>query len=75
MTPKLSGESVSLWTDRGGHWRKVTLGGNVKLVNGSSYRSRAFGCPVRETYHLRVKVGTTRRHASAQSALITVRVR
>lgn len=73
--PALRGEKVELFTDRGGKWRRVSLGGVVKLLDGTRWVSRQFGTPVRETYHLRATIQATSRHEAARSATVTVVVR
>jgi len=73
--PRLAGERVRLYTDRGGTWRVVKIGGVVKLRDGIRWKSRLFGTPVRETYHLRAKIAATTRHGASQSPVVTVVVR
>jgi photosystem II stability/assembly factor-like uncharacterized protein len=75
VAPKLKGERVELYTDRGGSWRPVSLQRTVALVKGRTWTSRAFGTPVRETYHLRAHVARTRTHAEAWSRIVTVTIR
>ena len=75
VTPKLSGERVELFTDRGGRWRPVSLQRSVALQKGRSWTSRAFGTPKRETYHLRAHLPRTRQHAEAWSRTVTVKIR
>ena len=75
VTPKLSGERVELFTDRGGSWRPVSLQRSVALRKGRSWTSRAFGTPKAETYHLRAHLRRTRQHAEAWSRIVTVKIR
>ena len=73
--PSLSGESVQLYTDRGGGWHKIDIGGTAKLSSSGTWTSRRFGTPIRETYHLKAHVKATTRHAEAWSAVATVTIR
>lgn len=73
--PALRGEKVRLYTDRGGGWHQIELGGVVKLADGTRWTSRAFGTPIRETYHLRARIDATSRHAMARSPVVTVVVK
>jgi hypothetical protein len=75
VAPRLRGERVELYTDRGGGWRPVRLQPTVALVDGRSWTSRRFGTPVRETYHLRAHLARTRTHAEAWSRIVTVTIR
>jgi len=75
VTPRLPGEKVYLYTDRGGSWRRVSLQGAVKLKDGRTWVSRAFGTPKAETYHLRARVLATRAHEAAWSRIVTVTIR
>ena len=75
VTPKLSGERVELFTDRGGRWRPVSLQRSVALRKGRLWTSRAFGAPKAETYHLRAHLRRTRQHAEAWSRIVTVKIR
>jgi photosystem II stability/assembly factor-like uncharacterized protein len=73
--PTLRGEKVRLYTDRGGKWHQIQIGGVVKLRDGTRWTSRLFGTPKRETYHLRARIESTKRHGSSWSAIVTVVVR
>ena len=75
VTPALPGESVVLFTDRGGSWRPVTSQGPVTLQNGRTWTSRSFGTPYAETYHLRARLSATAKHGVAWSRIVTVAVR
>ena len=75
VTPKLAGETVGLFTDRGGSWRPVSLQGSVKLKDGRTWRSRPFGTPKAEMYRLRAHLPGTRAHAEAWSRTVTVTIR
>ena len=74
VTPALPGESVVLFTDRGGSWRPVSSQGAVKLRNGHTWTSRRFGTPKAETYHLRARLSATSRHGEAWSRVVKVTV-
>ena len=73
--PTLLDERVRLYTDRGGKWHQISLGGVVKLRDGTRWASRLFGTPKRETYHLRARVDATVRHGASWSLAVTVVVR
>lgn len=73
--PALPGERVQLYTDRGGGWHRIDLGGVVKLRDGVRWVSRRFGTPKAETYHLKARMTATRRHGEAWSPVVTVRIR
>jgi photosystem II stability/assembly factor-like uncharacterized protein len=74
--PGLRGEKVQLYTDRQGGWHRLKLGADVRLTSdGKRWVSRAFGAPVRESYHLRAFVAKTARHAGAWSPVVTVVVK
>ena len=73
--PRLAGEQMQLYTDRGGGWHRIDIGGTVRLSKGGTWTSRLFGTPVRETYHLRARVKATARHAEAWSPVVTVTIR
>ena len=73
--PTLRGEKVRLYTDRGGKWHQIPIGGVVKLRDGTRWTSRLFGTPKRETYHLRARIDSTTRHGSSWSPIVTVVVR
>jgi photosystem II stability/assembly factor-like uncharacterized protein len=75
VAPRLAGERVELFTDRGGSWRPVSLQRSVALQNGRSWTSRSFGTPKAETYHLRAHLPRTRAHAEAWSRIVTVAIR
>ena len=75
VTPALPGESVELFTDRGGRWRPVSQQSSVKLQNGRTWTSRPFGTPKAETYHLRARLLATATHGEAWSPIVTVTVR
>ena len=75
VTPKLPGEGVGLFTDRGGSWRPVSVQGSVKLRHGRAWTSRRFGTPKAESYHLRAHLPATRTHGEAWSRIVTVTIR
>ena len=67
---------MRLYTDRGGKWHEIRIGGVVKLRDGTRWTSRLFGTPKRETYHLRARDRlATVRHGSSWSPIVTVVVR
>lgn len=74
VRPALRGRSVEVYTDRGGRWHRIAIGGFVKLRNGLTFTSRAFGTPKVETYHLRAYLRADRFHAASWSATMTVTV-
>ena len=74
VTPTLPGATVVLYTDRGGKWRRVSQG-SVKLPDGHTWRSRRFGTPKAETYHLRAHLPATLTHGEAWSRVVTVAIR
>jgi photosystem II stability/assembly factor-like uncharacterized protein len=73
--PRLSGERVGLYTDRGGRWRPVTGQESVSLRDGRLWTSRSFGSPKAETYHLKAHIAKTARHGAAWSRVVTVVIR
>ena len=75
VSPRLRGERVELYTDRGGSWRPVSLQRTVALADGRTWQSRQFGTPIAETYHLRAHLPRTRTHAEAWSRIVTVTIR
>jgi photosystem II stability/assembly factor-like uncharacterized protein len=75
LTPTLPGARVSLFTDRGGSWRPVSLQGSLRLQRGRIWTSRQFGTPKAETYHLRAHLSATRTHGEAWSRVVTVTIR
>jgi hypothetical protein len=75
VAPRLRGEKVELYTDRGGSWRPVSLQRTVSLVDGRTWQSRRFGTPVAETYRLRAHLPRTNAHAESWSRIVTVTIR
>ncbi len=75
VTPRLNGERVYLYTDRGGKWRPISLQRSVKLQKGRAWKSRLFGTPRAETYHLRARIKSTSKHGGAWSRTVTVSIR
>ena len=74
------GGVVEVWTDRAGNrklgpWHRISQGGYVNLVNGTTFTTRRFGTPVRETYHLKILMRADSQHLSGWSPRITVTVR
>jgi hypothetical protein len=75
-----SGRSVEVWTDRAGDhrlgaWHRIDVGWMAPLTNGSTFVTRKFGTPVRETYHLRIRMAADEGHLAGRSPQITVTVR
>jgi photosystem II stability/assembly factor-like uncharacterized protein len=75
-----AGRYVEVWTDRVGDrrlgsWHRIRLGWLVLLTDGSTFVTRAFGTPVRETYHLKIRMPGDSEHLPGWSARITVTVR
>ena len=75
VTPKLSGERIELFTDRGGSWRPVSLQRSVEVRDGGTWTSRAFGTPKAETYRLRAHIKATAGHGEDWSRVVTVSIR
>ena len=75
VTPALPGSKVGLFTDRGGSWRPVSLQGSLTLHGGRTWKSRRFGTPKAETYHLRAHLPATATHGEAWSRVVTVTIR
>ena len=73
--PAEPGAEVTIWTDRGGRWHRIASGGVVRLVGGSSFATRRFGTPVRQSYELQVRLAANAAHLAAKSALVKVTVR
>jgi photosystem II stability/assembly factor-like uncharacterized protein len=73
--PTETGRKVPIWTNRGGTWRQVIGGGLVALVRGTSFASRLFGTPKRESYKLQVRMAASTQYLATTSALVTVTVR
>jgi hypothetical protein len=73
--PTLRGEKVRLFTDRGGKWHQIDVGGVVKLRDGKRWVSRLFGTPVRETYRLKARILATTKHGASWSPVVTVVVK
>ncbi len=75
VTPRLNGERVELYTDRGGSWRPISRQRSVKLLKGRTWKSRLFGTPKAETYRLRARIRSTSKHGGAWSRTVTVSIR
>ena len=75
VAPRLPGERVQLFTNRGGSWRSVSAQSSVTLTDGRAWASRPFGTPVAETYRLRAHLAATRAHPEAWSRVVTVTIR
>jgi photosystem II stability/assembly factor-like uncharacterized protein len=80
VSPAKSGGVVEVWTDRAGNhklgsWHRISQGGYVDLVKGTTFTTRSFGTPVRETYHLKILMRADTGHLNGWSPVITVTVR
>ncbi len=81
VAPKASaGRIVEVWTDRAGDhrlgpWHRISIGSAVPLTSESTFVTRAFGAPVRETYHLKIRMAKDGGHLAGWSPRITVIVR
>jgi len=75
VSPALRGERVELLTDRGGGWRPVSGSARVRLRDGRTWTSRAFGTPKAETYRLRARLPGNAKHAEAYSRIVKVTIR
>jgi photosystem II stability/assembly factor-like uncharacterized protein len=73
--PAEPGARVTIWTNRGGTWHKLTLGGSVALVRGSTFATRRFGTPGRESYELQVRIAADANHLSGASSRVSVTVK
>ena len=73
--PAEPGAKVTIWTGRGGRWHRIASGGVVKLSHGSSFATRRFGTPVRQSYDLQVRLAANASHLAAKSALVKVTIR
>ena len=73
--PAQVGRTVQIWTNRGGSWHRLKLGGTVSLVHGSAYATRKFGTPARETYKLQVRMAASAAYLAAVSPQVTVTVK
>ena len=73
--PAQRGRTVQIWTNRGGAWHRLTLGGTVSLARGSTFATRRFGTPARETYELQVRMAANAAYLAGASALVKVTVR
>ena len=74
VLPAESGASVTIWTNRGGTWHKCATGGRVRLGSRSTFKTRLFGTPNRESYQLQVRMAADRRHLAAVSSLVSVAI-
>jgi hypothetical protein len=75
VLPAHPGGHVTVWTNRGGPWHRITLGGTLGLVGGSSFRTRLFGTPIRETYRLQIRMTADAGHLAGASAVVKVTIR
>jgi len=73
--PAHPGRILTVWTDRGGRWHRIGLGGTIRLDNASAFHTRRFGTPVRERYHLQVRMAADASHLAGVSPRVTVIVR
>jgi hypothetical protein len=77
VEPAAPGRHVEVWTDRVadhrlGPWHRISLGWRVPLADGRTFVTRRFGTPVRETYHLKIRMPPAGRHLAGWSPRITV---
>ena len=76
VLPAEPGRSVTIWTNRGGSWHRVAKGGIVKLAGGgSTFATRLFGTPKRESYKLQVRLAGSAEYLAAKSAYVKVTIR
>ena len=75
VSPVEPGRSVTIWTNRGGGWHKVSDGGVFTLSRGLTFTTRQFGTPLRESYDLQVRLPASGAYLAANSPLIHVTVR
>ncbi len=75
LSPAMSGASVTIWTNRGGRWHQCAIGGTAALTNGSTFQTRLFGTPQRQTYLMQVRLAATRLHLAAVSAQVQVTIK
>ena len=73
--PARPGGKVTIWTNRGGAWHRIASGGVVGLVGGSTFATRRFGTPVRQSYELQVRLAANASHLAAKSAMVKVTIR
>lgn len=73
--PAERGRKVTIWTNRGGTWHKITGGAVVALVQGSSFATRLFGTPISESYKLQVRMAGNASYLAAKSALVNVTIK
>ena len=73
--PAQRGRQVQIWTNRGGSWHKLRLGGAVSLVGGSTFATRRFGTPARESYELQVRMTANAAYLAGASTLVKVTVK
>jgi len=64
-----------VWTNRGGHWHQIPLGGTLTLSSGSTFRTRLFGTPLRETYRLQIRMAADADHMAGASTVVKVTIR
>jgi photosystem II stability/assembly factor-like uncharacterized protein len=75
VSPTERGREVTIWTNRGGGWHRVSNGSVFALASGSSFATRQFGTPLRESYELQVRLAASGAYLAANSALVRVTVR
>ena len=75
VLPAENGALVTVWTNRGGKWHRCATGGRVRLSSRSTFKTRLFGTPNRESYMLQVRMAADRRHLAAVSSLVRVAIR
>ena len=74
VSPTESGASVTVWTNRGGRWHQCAIGGTVRLSGGSTFQTRLFGTPKRESYQLQIRIAADSLHLAAVSPTVQVTV-
>jgi photosystem II stability/assembly factor-like uncharacterized protein len=75
VLPPHPGGQVQVWTDRGGKWHKIALGGDLRLAGGTSFSTRLFGTPIRESYHLQIRMDADAGHLAGRSRIVQVTIR
>ena len=75
-----AGRYVEVWSDRVGDrrlgaWHRIRIGWRVPLTDGRTFVTRTFGTPLRETYHLKIRMAGDGQHLAGWSPRITVTVR
>ncbi len=53
----------------------MASGGTVALVHGTTFATRLFGTPVRESYKLQVRLSASPAYLAATSAMVRVTIK